>query len=85
MEVLNFFIIKHFKNTIANVGSLQYDIQYIKIIVAGTEVESIFGSLKHQLQVAHDKALKKRKRKYNKSNMIKWANSTKQKIKELRA
>ena len=68
MKVLNFFVIKYFKNTIANVGSLQLDIQYIKVVVARTEVECIFTSLRHQRQVAHDNALKKRKRECNKSS-----------------
>lgn len=68
MKVLNFFVIKYFKNTIANVGSLQLDIQYIKVVVARTEVECIFTSLRHQRQVAHDNALKERKRECNKSS-----------------
>lgn len=46
----------------------QYDIQYIKIAVAGIEVESILTILRHQRQVACNKALKKGKQEYSQSN-----------------
>lgn len=46
----------------------QYNIQYIKIAVAGIEVESILTILRHQWQVTCNKALKNGKQEYSQSN-----------------
>ena len=40
----------------------------MKSVVASNEVESILAFLRHQRQVACDKALKKRKQEHSKSN-----------------
>ena len=56
-KVLNFFLIKYFKNSIANMWPLRYDIQYIEIVVSGIEVGNILACLRHQRQVPLDKAL----------------------------